>query len=125
MARGGRREGAGRPGKAPTKTVRVLEAGSSVAARLIELAMESALAEVKASQWYKIAAGEKPEHPAIRILRIEQRPVATVIGGLHSGSALAPFVIGEVELLGDVRTFAMRLEFGRGGLKIEDERVAA
>jgi hypothetical protein len=125
MARGGRREGAGRPGKAPTKTVRVLEAGSNVAARLVELSMASALAEVKASQWYQSAAGEKPEHPEIRFLRIEHRPVATSIGGLHSGSALAPFVIGEVELLGDVRTFAMRLEFGRGGVEIEEERVAA
>ncbi|MGX2030048.1 hypothetical protein [Methylocaldum gracile] len=105
-----------------TTTVRVPEAGAEVACGLVEIALAEATEELMRTKWYM--SSRSTEIPKVRMLRIETRMVNTSIGGIHSGQFPMPFLICEAQVNEYVGTFAVRVDFGRGGVEIEDERYA-
>ena len=77
MARGGKREGAGRPAN-PTKQVRIPVDAASAARIIAEIYLAKAWQKLKETAWYKTAP---QDCVSLRLAGVETLPVSSPLGG--------------------------------------------
>ena len=98
----------------------------AIGSELAALAQEEALSLLIESDWYRSAPAQfRQTEPVIKFTGIEHHPVFASIGGLSAGSRSAPFLCGKTQVGGIVASVRLRLEFGGGGLVIDELGNAA
>lgn len=101
----------------------VMNATATVGETVMALAATAMLEQLKESRWYKTAPpSARASDPVIEIMGVEYREVFSSIGGGLGGSfsERKPFLIGHVEVGGVPAELALRLDFGTGGLVVQE-----
>lgn len=93
----------------------------SVGTDVMKLAKAAMLEQLKESRWYQTApAAARQLEPVIELTGIELRKVFLSIGILPAGAVEKPFLVGKVTVGGISARLALRLDFGNGGLAVDE-----
>jgi hypothetical protein len=94
----------------------------SVATEMMKLAKAEMAEQFAASRWFLTAPKEaRMGVPKIDIIGIENRKVELSEGIISHGFVMMPFLVGMATVAGIQAKLSLRLDFGRGGLVVEEQ----
>lgn len=94
---------------------------NTAATKMLALATAAMLDQLKESRWYRSApAAARQFEPEIEITGVEFRKVRFSEGIMSMSFVEKPFLTGKVTVGGITAQLALRLDFGMGGLVVDE-----